>query len=289
VYQVQTLFTSPDGVTKGQISAICFDLDYPDIFESFNDVTIPASSGGTAIALTKPFREVKSVQITLQEVSGATATGAGRMLLGSAGFPSSVSYSYVIPMCNISQAPRSLAVRSTSTIPMRLPPTQADVPILDVDEEDVQLLDVCHTAGCGSTSSAMKKCQHCQKFVFCGKRCAKQCPCIKHAHAVSGPSRIEDLLNPVAVSSSCPPLPETNTVSCPSCGADMDVHMGTCSFCYEQYCSRYCIPTFLDVHVYSCLCSDWISCFEIICVICLCEHCARADFVICLSAFTQVV
>ena len=188
------------------------------------------------------------------DVSGATATGSGRMLLGSAGFPSSVSgfpssvsYSYAIPMRNTSQAPRSLATRSTTTIPMRLPPTPADVPILDVDEEDVLILDVCHAAGCGSTSSAMKKCQHCQKFAFCSKRCARQCPCSKHDHVVSGPSRIDDLLNPVAVSSSCPPLPETNTVSCPYCGSDMDVHMGTCSFCYEQYCSRYCIPTFLDV------------------------------------------
>jgi hypothetical protein len=158
-------------------------------------------------------------------------------------------------MSNISQGPRSLpvcsvvddAARSTTTIPMRLPPTQPDVPILHVVEEDVELLDVCHTAGCGSTSSAMKKCQHCQKFLFCYKRCGKQCPCGKTAHGVSGLSRTPDLLNPVAVSSSSPPLPETNTVSCPYCGSEMDVHMVTCSFCYEQYCSRYCIPTFLDM------------------------------------------
>ena len=76
VYQVQTLFTSPDGVAKGVITGLCFQLDYADVFESFNDVTIPASSGGLAIPLTKPFREIKSVQVTLQQVAGATATSA---------------------------------------------------------------------------------------------------------------------------------------------------------------------------------------------------------------------
>jgi predicted phage tail protein len=76
VYQVQTLFTSPDGVTKGEISGICFELDYVDVFESFNNVTIPATSGGLAISLTKPFREIKSVQVTLQDAVGTTATSA---------------------------------------------------------------------------------------------------------------------------------------------------------------------------------------------------------------------
>jgi hypothetical protein len=86
--------------------------------------------------------------------------------------PLSVSYSYDIPMSNISQVPRSLPVRSvvddttrsTTTIPMRLPLTQGDVLILDVVHEDVEVLDVCHAAGCGLTSSAIKKCQHCWGF-----------------------------------------------------------------------------------------------------------------------------
>ena len=87
VYQVQTLFISPDGVTKGVISGLCFQLDYDDVFESFNDIAVPASSGGQAIPLTKPFREIKSVQVTLQQVSGATATSA--ILLSKS--PSSVT------------------------------------------------------------------------------------------------------------------------------------------------------------------------------------------------------
>jgi predicted phage tail protein len=87
VYQVQTLFISPDGVTKGVISGLCFQLDYDDVFESFNDIGVPASSGGQVIPLTKPFREIKSVQVTLQQVSGATATSA--ILLSKS--PSSVT------------------------------------------------------------------------------------------------------------------------------------------------------------------------------------------------------
>jgi hypothetical protein len=72
VYQVQTLIRSKDGVSPGAISDICFELDYPDVIESQNDVAISSSGAGTAIPLTKPFRAVKSVQVTLQD----TGTGA---------------------------------------------------------------------------------------------------------------------------------------------------------------------------------------------------------------------
>jgi len=72
VYAVQTLFKSKDGVSPGAITGICFELDYADVVESQNDVAISSSGSGTAIPLSKTFRAVKSVQVTLQD----TGTGA---------------------------------------------------------------------------------------------------------------------------------------------------------------------------------------------------------------------
>ena len=71
VYQVQTRILSKDGVSPGSISSICFQLDYADVIESQNDVLISSSGSGTTIPLTKTFRAVKSVQLTLQ------STGSG--------------------------------------------------------------------------------------------------------------------------------------------------------------------------------------------------------------------
>ncbi len=74
-------------------------------------------------------------------------------------------------MTNTSQAPRSLPVgsvlgdttrRRATTFPIRHPSNQTDVHILHIVEEDVEILDGCHTIGCGMTSSLMRKCQHCQ-------------------------------------------------------------------------------------------------------------------------------
>ena len=72
VYQVQTLIRSKDGATPGALTSICFELDYPDVIESQNDVAISSSGSGTAIPLLKTFRAVKSAQVTLQD----TGTGA---------------------------------------------------------------------------------------------------------------------------------------------------------------------------------------------------------------------
>lgn len=72
VYQVQTLIRSKDGATPGTLTSICFELDYPDVIESHNDVGISSSGSGTAIPLLKTFRAVKSAQVTLQD----TGTGA---------------------------------------------------------------------------------------------------------------------------------------------------------------------------------------------------------------------
>jgi hypothetical protein len=72
VYQVQTLFRSVDGIAPGALTEISFELDYPDVIENKEDVSISSSGAGTAINLTKPFRAVKSVQVTLQDTgSGA--------------------------------------------------------------------------------------------------------------------------------------------------------------------------------------------------------------------------
>jgi predicted phage tail protein len=73
VYRVQTLFKSPDGTTKGVITGLTGQLDYPDVIESLNDVAVSSSGTGTAINLTKTFRAISSVQVTLQNTSAVTA------------------------------------------------------------------------------------------------------------------------------------------------------------------------------------------------------------------------
>lgn len=75
VYQVQTLVRSKDGISVGALTGLCFELDYPDVIESQNDVAISSSGAGTAIPLNKTFRVVKSVQLTLQD-SGTGAINA---------------------------------------------------------------------------------------------------------------------------------------------------------------------------------------------------------------------
>jgi hypothetical protein len=75
VYAVQTLFRSVDGVSIGALTALSFQLDYPDVIENVEDVSISTSGAGTTIPLTKPFRSVKSVQVTLQD-SGTAAINA---------------------------------------------------------------------------------------------------------------------------------------------------------------------------------------------------------------------
>lgn len=74
VYRVQTFFKSPDGgTTKGVITDLTAQLDYPDVIETINDAAISSSGSGTAISLTKPFRAITSVQVTLQNTSAITA------------------------------------------------------------------------------------------------------------------------------------------------------------------------------------------------------------------------
>jgi len=75
VYRVETRFKSPDGgTTAGNITALTAQLDYPDVIEKQNDVSIAAA--GTVVALTKTFRAVSSVSITALQTGGSTAVTA---------------------------------------------------------------------------------------------------------------------------------------------------------------------------------------------------------------------
>lgn len=75
VYRVETRFKSPDGgTTAGTITALTAQLDYPDVIEKQNDVSIAAA--GTVVALTKTFRAVSSVSITALQTNGSTAVTA---------------------------------------------------------------------------------------------------------------------------------------------------------------------------------------------------------------------
>lgn len=73
LYRIQTQFRSPDGVEAGIITALTAQLDYPDVVESINDAAISSSGTGTVVNLSKTFRVVKSVQVTLQNSSAVTA------------------------------------------------------------------------------------------------------------------------------------------------------------------------------------------------------------------------
>lgn len=73
LYRIQTQFRSPDGVEAGAITALTAQLDYPDVIESINDAGISSSGTGTVINLTKSFRVITSVQVTLQNSSAVTA------------------------------------------------------------------------------------------------------------------------------------------------------------------------------------------------------------------------
>ena len=75
VYRVETRFKSPDGgTTAGNITALTAQLDYPDVIEKQNDVSISAI--GTVIAFTKAFRAIGSVSITALQTGGSTAVTA---------------------------------------------------------------------------------------------------------------------------------------------------------------------------------------------------------------------
>ena len=100
---------------RGQRAAVD-SLDTPSLVDNLGGGSIPAlihTPSSTSVA-----RVLDASGTTGNIVPGVRTGGslgpsvAGSMFLGSTGFPLSVPYSYVIPMSNISQDPRSLPVRS---------------------------------------------------------------------------------------------------------------------------------------------------------------------------------
>jgi hypothetical protein len=64
-------FTVPAGNVQGKITDLQFVLDVPDIEETLTDVAI--ASGGTRLPITKTYRQIVSVQLTLQDTGTAVA------------------------------------------------------------------------------------------------------------------------------------------------------------------------------------------------------------------------
>lgn len=56
------------GTIQGVIDKLTFNLDVPDVIERFDDIVLTA--GGTALTITKTFREIKNVSVTLQDDGG---------------------------------------------------------------------------------------------------------------------------------------------------------------------------------------------------------------------------
>ncbi len=57
------------GATRGRIAALTLKLDVPDVVEYLDDVVL--SAGGTRLPLTKAFRAIRSVNVTLQDDAGS--------------------------------------------------------------------------------------------------------------------------------------------------------------------------------------------------------------------------
>ena len=57
--------------------------------------------------------------------------------------------------------------------------TSTSVPSI---EPEFQNLDVC--SFCADTSSSMTSCPQCKNFIFCGKHCAKKCPCLEQSQEI---------------------------------------------------------------------------------------------------------
>jgi hypothetical protein len=62
--QISFRITTIGGATQGVVSVATPKLDVPDILESFNDLVI--SAGGTRLPITKSYRVIENIQITVQ-------------------------------------------------------------------------------------------------------------------------------------------------------------------------------------------------------------------------------
>ena len=68
-YELLLRFASDDGVTPAIIWDIDVVIDYPDVTETINDIVVPI--GGTRVTLTKEFKQLKAVSLTLQDLEGS--------------------------------------------------------------------------------------------------------------------------------------------------------------------------------------------------------------------------
>ena len=111
-------------------------------------------------------------------------------------------------------------------------------------EGEVQILDVCSVPQCGARSSSMRSCTKCHKFMFCGKQCAKECPCLDQSHKIVSGRPVSDrvILNSVNAVENSWSEPHT----CEYCGTQVHIPEAACSVCYQQYCLRSSIP-FINV------------------------------------------
>ena len=64
-YTLACKLISLDGTTKAEINDVDIILDYPDIMETFNDVTVPV--GGTRIEFVNEYNQMKAINLTLQD------------------------------------------------------------------------------------------------------------------------------------------------------------------------------------------------------------------------------
>ncbi len=66
-------FQTAQGPTQGKLSACTFTVDMPDVQEEFKGITVAATTG-TRLPITKTYRAIKSVPVTLEN-DGGTAVG----------------------------------------------------------------------------------------------------------------------------------------------------------------------------------------------------------------------
>ena len=71
---MEIAITTQAGSTQGKIDALKVRLDVPDVIEYFSSVTISAS--GTRLTLTKSYRAIDTIQLTVEDYVGNTAISA---------------------------------------------------------------------------------------------------------------------------------------------------------------------------------------------------------------------
>lgn len=70
--EYQLRLTTNGGPVQGAIRALSVVIDVPDVREVINDLAVPG--GGVRLALTKPFKSIKNIQLTLEQDGGAAVS-----------------------------------------------------------------------------------------------------------------------------------------------------------------------------------------------------------------------